>query len=110
MVYSPKVHCGYPEVHRRSRLFDQRRPIAAYRANEGCFRNLKVLARDHIVQIDIEGLELELFPNADWVRHVQCIMIETHDRFWPRCEAVRVALGERWEQRGETAAFPVSES
>lgn len=30
MVYSPKVHCGYPEVHRRSRLFDQRRPIAAY--------------------------------------------------------------------------------
>ncbi|HSZ63756.1 MAG TPA: FkbM family methyltransferase [Terriglobales bacterium] len=63
-----------------------------------------------LLKIDIEGAELELFAKADWVRHVRCIMIETHDRFRPGCsEAVRAALGERWEQRGETAAFLVRE-
>ena len=76
-----------------------------------CIRSLKVLTRDHIVQIDNEGSELELFAKADWVRHVQCVVIETHDRFWLGCrEAVRAVLGDRWEQRGETAAFPVSKS
>lgn len=59
-----------------------------------------------LLKIDIEGAEIELFAKAGWVRHVRCIMIETHDRFRPGCsEAIRAALGERWEQRGETTVF-----
>jgi FkbM family methyltransferase len=64
-----------------------------------------------ILKIDIEGAELELFSGGslDWLRCVNFIIVETHDRFRPGSDqAVRNALSGEFEElprKGENLFF-----
>jgi hypothetical protein len=50
--------------------------------------------RIDVLKVDIEGAELELFTGpTDWLASVDCVVVETHDRFRPGSDAaVREAL------------------
>lgn len=39
-----------------------------------------------IVKLDIEGGELELFRDSDWLNDVEVLLVELHDRIAPGCE------------------------
>lgn len=59
------------------------------------------LASVDILKVDIEGAELEVFSNAaeEWLPRINLIIIETHDRFRPGCEAaVRKAIRPMFEE------------
>lgn len=45
--------------------------------------------RINLLKLDIEGSELELFSSGaeEWLRHVDCLMVELHDRIRPGCSA-----------------------
>jgi FkbM family methyltransferase len=60
-----------------------------------------------LAKIDIEGAEMEVFEDRDWLSATKCLMIELHDRFRPGCsEMVEAAMREfDREQRGETVCF-----
>jgi FkbM family methyltransferase len=66
--------------------------------------------RIDLLKIDIEGAELELFSgDCEWLKHVRCVMIETHDRFRPGCaQAVHSVLGAPQIEKGETSVFCLS--
>jgi FkbM family methyltransferase len=72
-------------------------------------RRLKMDGID-LLKIDIEGAELELFSGAcEWLEHVRCVMIETHDRLRPGCtQAVRSVLGAPQIEKSETSVFCLS--
>jgi FkbM family methyltransferase len=59
------------------------------------------LAKVHILKIDIEGAEKELFtyePDG-WLAKTEFVIIETHDRFQPGSEqAVRQALAQEFQE------------
>jgi FkbM family methyltransferase len=60
-----------------------------------------------LLKIDIEGAELELFSGAcEWLKHVRCVMIETHDQFRPGCaQTVHSVLGAPQIKKNETSVF-----
>jgi FkbM family methyltransferase len=41
-----------------------------------------------LLKVDIEGGEMELFQNDEWVNRVSCVMIELHDRIRPGCRKI----------------------
>jgi FkbM family methyltransferase len=45
---------------------------------------LKIATID-IAKIDIEGAEIEVFKDSEWLRSIRSVMIELHDRFRPGC-------------------------
>lgn len=75
---------------------------AARRSNQSqvaCVSMRSLLGRSgfpriDVLKVDIEGAELELFTGpVDWLANVDCVVVETHDRFRPGSDAaVREAL------------------
>lgn len=58
------------------------------------------LPRIDLLKIDIEGAEFELFSRntQEWLPFVNCIIVETHDRFRPgTTETVKAALHNHFE-------------
>jgi len=46
-----------------------------------------------LIKMDIEGSEIEVFEDAEWLDGAGCVMVELHDRFRPGCtEAVERAM------------------
>jgi len=61
-----------------------------------------------LLKVDIEGAEKEVFEACGtWIRKVQVIAIELHDRMKPGCRSVVEAAAEgfRSDQRGEITFF-----
>ena len=64
------------------------------------------VAKIDLLKVDIEGSEVEVFSNPDpWIRSVEVICLEPHDRFRPGCsrtffKAVTDFPVELW--RGDT--------
>ncbi len=52
------------------------------------------IERIDVLKLDIEGSEVEIFQNSDsWIKKVQVLIIELHDRFKPGCnEALQNAI------------------
>jgi FkbM family methyltransferase len=59
------------------------------------------------LKVDIEGAEIELFESCSWIKKVEVIAIELHDRVRPGCSSVvhNAAKGLRCDQRGEVTFF-----
>jgi FkbM family methyltransferase len=56
-----------------------------------------------LLKVDIEGAEIEVFESCAWIKNVQIVALELHDRVRPGCgAAVANAAGDfRLDQRGE---------
>jgi FkbM family methyltransferase len=53
------------------------------------------LSEIDLLKVDIEGSEIEVFGTCDWLRFVNAMAVETHDRFRPGCSAaVDAVTGE----------------
>ena len=59
------------------------------------------------LKIDIEGAEIEVFESCPWIKKVQVIAIELHDRVRPGCSSVvkGAASDLRCDPRGEVTFF-----
>ena len=60
-----------------------------------------------LLKVDIEGAEIEVFESCPWLRNVNVIAIELHDRVRPGCSSVvkTAVQNMRFGQQGETAFF-----
>jgi FkbM family methyltransferase len=59
------------------------------------------------LKVDIEGAEIEVFESSPWIRNVQVIAIELHDRVRPGCSSVvkNAARDLHCEQKGDVTFF-----
>ena len=60
-----------------------------------------------ILKVDIEGAEKEVFETCDWIDAINCLMIETHDRFKPGSSAAVDAVTAEFfsSKHGETTVY-----
>lgn len=65
------------------------------------------LPKIDLLKVDIEGAEKEVFETCDWMGHVQCLMVELHDRFRHGCREAVTAVTHEFssQERGETTIF-----
>jgi FkbM family methyltransferase len=60
-----------------------------------------------LLKVDIEGAEKEVFEDCDWMQHVDCLIIELHDRLKPGCSAAVNTVTREFSalQRGEMTFY-----
>jgi FkbM family methyltransferase len=60
-----------------------------------------------LLKVDIEGAEIDVFEFCPWIRNVQVVAIELHDRIRPGCSSVvkRAAEDLSCEQQGDVTFF-----
>jgi hypothetical protein len=60
-----------------------------------------------LLKLDVEGAEAEIFQNAAWIKDVQTIAIELHDRIKPGCRSSVEAAAKDFQcrERGEVTFF-----
>ena len=60
-----------------------------------------------LLKVDIEGAEIELFESCPWIKNVQVIAIELHDRVRPGCSSTvkNAARDLRCDPQGEVTFF-----
>lgn len=52
-----------------------------------------------LLKMDVEGAEVEVFQNCDWMDGVEAIVIELHDHMKPGCRAAVSSAARGFEQR-----------
>jgi FkbM family methyltransferase len=59
------------------------------------------------LKVDIEGAEIEVFESCPWIRNVQVIAIELHDRVRPGCTSIvkNAARDLHCDQQGDVTFF-----
>ena len=65
------------------------------------------IASIDFLKVDIEGAEIEVFGSCPWIRNVQVIAIELHDRVRPGCSSVvtNAARDLHCDQQGDMTFF-----
>ncbi len=56
-----------------------------------------------LLKVDIEGAEIEVFESCPWIKRVQVIALELHERVRPGCSAavMNAAVDFRCDRRGQ---------
>ena len=93
-------------------------PKGAYKVEESGRQRVRAITMDtlmretgitsiDLLKVDIEGAEIEVFESCPWIKKVQVLAIELHDRVRPGCSAVvkRAAGGLHCDLQGDVTFF-----